>query len=88
VILLPWDDSRGPYQPNCMTVRSGQSVTWRGRLEDHPLEPRDGSSPGNPIPTITRDVGSVLVTFPCPGDFNFGCTKHGGAMAGTIRVVP
>ena len=71
-----------------MIVRAGQTVTWTGRLADHPLQPRDGGSLGNPIPEITRDVSSAPVEFRCPGDFNFGCKKHGGAMAGTIRVLP
>jgi plastocyanin len=87
-VLLPSSSERAPYQPNCMVIRVGQTVTWVGKMTDHPLEPRAGGSPENPIPEITRDIRSVPVTFRCPGDYNFGCGKHGGAMAGTIRVVP
>ena len=87
VIRAPDNDPGAPYAPNCMVVKAGQTVTWRGKLSSHPLVARGSSSSPNPIPA-TANGTEVAVTFPCPGDFNFACKNHGGTMEGTIRVLP
>ena len=87
LILLPTDDKEGPYVPNCMLIKAGQTVTWQGNLAFHPLIQRENSTLPNPIPTLaTGSEGSVQFT--CPGDYNFSCRNHRDSMLGTIRVLP
>jgi plastocyanin len=88
LIRAPSDEKEGPYVPNCMTIRVGQSVTWTGNLTFHPLIPRENSTSPNPIETTPSGITTVQYTFPCPGDFNFSCKNHRDAMLGTVRVLP
>jgi plastocyanin len=89
VILIPESEDfrASAYVPNCMTIKVGQSVTWRGALQDHPLIQREDSTLPNPINTVASGTEAV-VKFDCPGDFNFSCKNHRDAMLGTIRVLP
>ena len=86
-IVFPDGDREAPYTPNCMIIRAGQTVTWRGNFGAHPLIARDRSTLPNPIPTIERGV-EAGVQFSCPGYYNFSCRNHGDFMLGTIQVVP
>lgn len=85
VISAPSNDNESPYVPNCMTIRAGQSVTFKGNLARHPVIPRANSTQPNPISFIGSEAS---VKFDCPGDFNFSCRTHGDNMLGTIRVIP
>jgi plastocyanin len=87
LITFSSSDKDDPYDPNCMIIKVGQTVTWRGKLSDHPLIQRESSNLPNPIPT-TAQGNEVAVRFDCPGDFNFSCRNHRDAMLGTIRVIP
>lgn len=87
VIQVPNGDQEAPYVPNCMTIKVGQSVTWRGKLSAHPLIPREDSTIDTPIQTVVSGTETTAL-FDCPGDFNFSCRNHGDMMLGTIRVVP
>jgi plastocyanin len=80
-------DRASAFEPNCMVVKAGQTVTWRADMGDHPLIPREDSTLPNPINPVASGDGTT-VTFDCPGDFNFSCRTHRDAMLGTIRVVP
>ncbi|MGV3621333.1 MAG: hypothetical protein ACO1OB_10980, partial [Archangium sp.] len=48
------------YAPKCITVARGQSVTFTGNFNTHPLAPgafnSDAGSPGNPI--TRKDTGA------------------------------
>jgi plastocyanin len=88
LIRAPSDEKEAPYQPNCMTIKLGQTVTWTGDLTDHPVIPREDSTQPNPINPNGAGVTSWPITFPCPGDFNFSCRNHRDLMLGTIRVIP
>lgn len=87
LILVPNGDQEAPYQPNCMTIKVGQSVTWRGKLSAHPLIPREESTIDTPIQTVVSGTEAKF-QFDCPGDFNFSCRNHADMMLGTIHVVP
>ncbi|CAN5849577.1 hypothetical protein BH11MYX4_BH11MYX4_51680 [soil metagenome] len=87
LITVPSGDQEAPYDPNCMMIRAGQTVTWRGNLGRHPLIQREDSTLPNPIPTFASGTEGA-VTFPCPGDYNFSCRNHKDSMLGTIRVLP
>jgi plastocyanin len=88
IIKVPSSDQEAPYQPNCMMIRSGQSVTWQGNLTFHPLIPRENSSPNNPIVATPSGVTEVTYAFPCAGTFNFSCRTHMDFMLGTVQVIP
>ena len=87
VIGIPTDDKEAPFDPNCMIIKAGQKVTWRGNLSFHPLIQREDSTLPNPISTVQSGT-ETSVLFACQGDFNFSCRNHRDSMLGTIRVVP
>jgi len=78
------------YEPKCLAIDAGRTVTFAGSFAAHPLYPSAtrGTVAGNPIGgTSTGD--SKLVTFARPGFFAYYCGIHGGAddgstMAGVI----
>jgi len=80
------------YTPPCLTIAAGQTVTFLGDLNAHPLAP--GSSPsaldvgtaGNPITRIAAGT-MTRVTFPRAGVFPYFCEYHyAGGMVGVVRV--
>jgi len=80
------------YDPKCLAIEAGETVTFSGSFAAHPLYPstRRGALTGNPIRgTSTGDRTDV--PFPDPGFFAYYCGVHGGAddgstMAGVIWV--
>ncbi len=77
------------YTNNCVKLRAGGKVTFRGSFKQHPLEPAGGDEP-SPIPTVDKDQpnNTLVVDFPNAGTFGFQCTYHPLAMFGVIQVVP
>ena len=77
------------YQPRCVKVRFGQSVTFEGDFGEHGL----ASGCGPVASGLAASSGTtVTTTFDrALGVFGFFCTKHGEAngsgMAGAIEVV-
>ncbi len=72
------------YDPRCLSVESGQSVTWIGNFGAHPLHPgvapsqRDGpciGSPQNPIQN-TDNGNSATFTFAAFGLYPYYCSRH------------
>ena len=74
------------YDPNCMKVKVGQSVTWNGAFANHPLIASGGDS-GNPIATTSTGTTKSFA-FPAAGTYGFACQFHGLSMFGAIQVVP
>jgi plastocyanin len=60
------------YSPACVRIAAGGTVTIDASTA-HPLEPRPGGSPGNPIPT---QGAPATVSFPAPGFYPFLCPEH------------
>ncbi len=84
-ITFPTQAAPAQYQPNCVKIKVGQTLTWTGSFSAHPLVPEGGDSP-NPIqPTSTGT--DMSFTFGNAGTFGFGCGIH-STMSGAVLVVP
>jgi hypothetical protein len=79
---LTWEFGIQDGPERCIQVRVGQTVTWNGNLDDHPLAAEGGDTP-NPI--LFHQNGSV--TFTAPGTFGYVCLAH-SPMVGSVKVVP
>jgi plastocyanin len=84
------------FDPKCMTITAGQTVTFTGNFSFHPLTPGinptpgglTAGTPGNPIPA-TSSGNTVSVSFPRAGTFPYFCALHlSNGMAGVIVVKP
>ncbi|MCC6750927.1 MAG: hypothetical protein IT371_24945 [Deltaproteobacteria bacterium] len=77
------------YSPNCIKVKIGQSVTFKGNFETHPLNQACG--PDKVIKKTVSTGTSSSFSFPREGIFGYYCGFHGQAtgagMAGAIQVV-
>jgi len=85
------------YQPACLKVAAGTTVTFTGDFVVHPLQPsaKRGTLTGNPI---TASNGSALpdggmseaFVFPTPGFYAYFCDEHsiddGTLMDGVVWV--
>jgi plastocyanin len=60
------------YSPECVRIAAGGALTIEASAA-HPLEPRLGGSPDNPIPS---QIGTTTVPFPTPGFYPFLCPEH------------
>jgi plastocyanin len=83
------------YQPRCLRIPRGQTVTFAGDFSVHPLSPGtspeqlDAGTAGNPIPRFSTGTAPLAVKFPAAGEFPYFCEMHYAAgMAGVIRVKP
>jgi plastocyanin len=78
------------YDPKCVKVKVGQSVTFSGTFAVHPLA-QASCAPAQTI-TSTSSGTTATFTFNTPGVYGFYCTVHGTpqgtGMAGSIMVVP
>lgn len=86
VIVFP----TAAYQPPCVAIEVGQTVTWSGNFGNHPLE---GGlikglppQPDNPIPTVGSGSTPVEVTFPDAGSWGYFCSFHEPPMSGAVYV--
>ena len=78
------------YEPKCLAIDAGGSVTFSGSFVAHPLYPsaRRGTRANSPIRGVSSGDSTVVV-FPSPGFFAYFCGAHGAAddgsaMAGVI----
>jgi plastocyanin len=78
------------YDPKCLAIDAGSSVTFSGSFVAHPLYPsaQRGTRANNPIRGVSSG-DSAVVEFPNPGFFAYFCGAHGAAddgsaMAGVI----
>jgi len=82
------------YDPACLKVPPGTTVTFSGDFATHPLTPsaRRGTLTGNPITASTGLPGATSepFTFPTPGFYAYYCAEHsddsGALMDGVIWV--
>jgi plastocyanin len=80
------------YDPPCLQVAAGTTVTFSGDLGNHPLAPSAarGTLTGNPI-TVTSAGFTASFTFPDAGFWAYYCMVHGSDfdgqdMAGVVWV--
>jgi len=78
------------YEPKCLAIEAGDTVTFSGSFSAHPLYPsaKRGTLEGNPIGG-TSSGDRKQVQFGNPGFFAYYCGVHGGSddgstMAGVI----
>lgn len=78
------------YNPPCVLIEAGETVTWSGNFQHHPLAGgyyKDGGpQEGNPIPTVTSGTTPVVVEFPEAGAWGYYCIAHQPPMAGAVFV--
>ena len=83
-------DVGSAYEPRCVTVRAGGTVTWSGSFDGHPLTPSTRGTAMSPIATVSSGT-SAAVTFPRAGFYPFYCAFHGTdtglGMAGVVQVI-
>lgn len=81
------------YDPPCLTIAAGQSVTFAGNFTFHPLRPGESrglalGSANNPIPPTSSGDATVDVSFPTAGTYPYFCQVHAAiGMRGVVRVV-
>ena len=76
------------YDPKCLKVPAGTTVTFMGDFSAHPLEPSThrGELTGNPITAVSAlpDGGTATsFTFPTAGYYAYFCAFHGPSDTGT-----
>jgi plastocyanin len=89
LITFSFDASTDNYAPPCMMIRTGQSVTWQGNFQAHPLGAFNGD-PNNPVEDPEAGSipdGSYTRAFANPGWFGYQCQTHAN-MVGAIMVQP
>jgi plastocyanin len=91
-VSFPTSASDFSYNPKCLKVSAGATVTFSGDFSSHPLMPsaKRGTLTGNPI-TSTSTGTSTDFTFPTPGFYGYFCAVHdpndtGNFMSGIIWV--
>lgn len=82
---IDWGVTIASNPARCLHVALGQTVTWFGSFDSHPIQPNAGTQPT----PITGDVASGAteygVTFPAPGVYGYECGLH-ATMRGAIEV--
>src|SRR5262245_31788236 len=80
------------YDPSCLAIAAGETVTFTGSFAAHPLYPsmKRGTIVPNPIGGVSTGDNRRF-SFPQPGFFAYYCGIHGAAddgsaMAGVIWV--
>lgn len=82
-VSFPASDADLSYDPGCMVIGPGQTVTFRGDFASYPLVPfGDGTT--NPIP-VTVTGKKIVVAFPKAGRFRYGSPSF-ASMRGAIEV--
>jgi plastocyanin len=72
------------YDPKCLAIDAGRSVTFSGTFSAHPLYPsaRRGTLANNPIGGVSSG-DSKVVPFPRRGFYAYYCGAHGAADDGS-----
>jgi plastocyanin len=93
-VTFPITASNGfRYDPQCLKVSAGSSVTFNGDFAAHPLNPSaHRPNPDTPI-TSTSSGTSTSFTFTKPGFYAYYCAFHdpldsGMLMSGVVWVTP
>jgi plastocyanin len=78
---VTWDFSPAPSR---LTIKVGDTVTWNGNLDFHPIAQTNASFASGQ-PTISSGGSSFVRTFNSVGTFYFVCNVH-NAMRTTVVV--
>lgn len=81
----PTSQAPAQYDPNCLRVKVGAKVEFKGSFALHPIQidfkPDSGAG-------ATTGGGGVTTLYNFPGEFGFECRAHPSAMYGAVQVVP
>jgi hypothetical protein len=83
---LTWDHGIEHDPSRCLQIRVGQTVTWTGDFNEHPLGPYGGTLP-SPIAGLSQGNASYQTSFDTPGTYGYLCGDH-PEMVGAIHVQP
>ena len=74
------------YSPTSVTIDAGESVTWNGDFDFHPLAQMEGPEDDTQTPGGFGSQTGTTYTymFPTPGTYYFACLFH-GTFGGTMR---
>jgi plastocyanin len=77
------------YNPACIKVKTGTTVTFSADFTVHPLAPETSvSDPSNPVKAVSTGTSSDVV-FASAGFYGYFCTHHVSLdMCGAVYVVP
>ncbi len=87
------------YEPKCLRIKAGQTVTFEGSFPGHNLKPATCNPPGgangadDTIPVVKTGT-TATVKFTKPGVYAYYCDFHGdpagsdSLMDGLVEVVP
>jgi hypothetical protein len=81
---LIWDHTIEHDPTRCLQIRVGQTVTWTGDFNEHPLGPYGGTHP-SPIAGLSQGNASYQISFDTPGTYGYLCGDH-PEMVGAIHV--
>ena len=83
-ITFPTGATPAQYQPACITIAVGQSVTFTGSFTNHPLV----QAGGDPSVFIQSTSSGTTATFgfPVGGTYGFQCSNHPSVMKGAVFV--
>jgi plastocyanin len=84
VITFPTTAAPAQYQPACVTIAVGQSLTFNGSFTNHPLV----QAGGDPSVFINSTSSGTTATFgfPVGGTYGFQCSNHPSVMKGAVFV--
>jgi plastocyanin len=96
VVRVPADFTPVQFNPQCLRVKVGQTVTWSGDLTDHPLNisfvAADGTTSDGGISVTIGDADGGTsrdtVTAHVPGTLAVKCDVHPSIMFGAVEFVP
>ncbi len=78
------------YSPSCIVIAAGQSVTFVGNFNTHPLVGgeygADGGTSNNPIGRHDTGTADLPIGFPSAGLYPFYCDLHAPTMVGVVKV--
>lgn len=85
------------YEPRCLRIKAGRTVTFDGQFAAHPLDPAACNPPGtafqDSIPTV-KSGATATAKLTKPGIYAYYCDVHGTPtgsatdMVGLVEVVP
>jgi plastocyanin len=90
-ITFSGDKYGGVYDPNCLKIKAGTTVTWNVPFVEHPLLGAPcNTNTGDQIPVVSTGATASL-KFKTVGVYGYKCQFHGGgadthAMKGVVVV--
>jgi plastocyanin len=84
IVTFPTTAAPAQYQPACVTIAVGQSLTFNGSFTNHPLV-QAGGDPSVFI-TSTSSGSTATFGFPVGGTYGFQCSNHPSVMKGAVFV--